>query len=74
MAQTHTFTVTGMHCTSCSILITEELSELPGVRSVSVDEALQKAVVKADRDENAPQLAELFTKQLSQHGYAFRAE
>lgn len=33
------FKVTGMHCTSCEMLISESIKELPGVQSVHVDYA-----------------------------------
>ncbi len=34
---TRQFVTTGMHCSSCSMLIHMDLSELDGVQSVSVD-------------------------------------
>lgn len=41
------FSITGMHCTSCATLITEELEELPGVSLVQVDykSGLGRAVI-----------------------------
>lgn len=35
--QTDTFTVTGMTCSHCVASVTEEVSEIPGVRDVEVD-------------------------------------
>jgi copper chaperone len=34
---TYTFTVTGMHCGSCGMLVDETLEELPGVRASRTD-------------------------------------
>jgi copper chaperone CopZ len=36
MSQTRTFTVTGMTCGHCVASVTEEVREIPGVRSVDV--------------------------------------
>jgi len=40
--------VGGMHCGSCSALVTETLSDRPGVRSASVDLDAARAVVEYD--------------------------
>lgn len=42
------FKVTGMHCPSCSMLITMALEELPGVESAKVDLATETASVTFD--------------------------
>ncbi len=45
---TATFKVTGMHCSSCSMLVTMNLQDLPGVGSVDCDHATGKTVVEFD--------------------------
>lgn len=45
---TVTLNVTGMHCSSCSMLITMNLEDLPGVASVECDHATGKTVVTFD--------------------------
>lgn len=42
------FSVSGMHCGSCAKIISMELEELPGVKSVNVDYAGGKATVEFD--------------------------
>ena len=51
---TYTFTVTGMHCASCGMLIDETLEDLPGVRSSTTSVRAGRTVVEAD-DTVAPQ-------------------
>lgn len=43
--------VKGMHCMSCKHLIEEDLADLPGVRSVSVDLAGGRARVDYDEQQ-----------------------
>lgn len=45
---TYTFSVQGMHCQSCEILIKEELSELPGITEVLVDHKTGNGTLLAD--------------------------
>jgi copper ion binding protein len=45
---TRTWTVTGMTCEHCVASVTEEVSELPGVRRVDVDLASGRLDVEAD--------------------------
>ncbi len=45
---THTFTVTGMHCGSCGLLIDEELEELPGVHRSETSVRAGRTVVEVD--------------------------
>ncbi len=45
---TETYTVTGMTCGHCVSSVTEEVGELPGVRSVQVDLASGRVTVTAD--------------------------
>ena len=69
MSTTTTYTVTGMTCGHCVSAVTEEVSQLPGVRDVTVDlatgavtvtsdEQLERAAVAAAVDEAGYQLAE----------------
>ena len=43
-----TFTITGMHCASCGILIDETLEELPGVLSSSTNLRRGTTIVEYD--------------------------
>lgn len=52
---TYTFTVTGMHCAGCAILIDETLEELPGVTRSQTRAG--RTVVVADAPVTAEQLA-----------------
>jgi copper chaperone CopZ len=44
-----TYTVTGMTCGHCASSVTEEISELDGVRGVDVDVATGRVTVTSDR-------------------------
>jgi copper chaperone len=46
-AVTRAWTVTGMTCEHCVASVTEEVSELPGVRAVSVELATGRLTVEA---------------------------
>ena len=45
---TQSFTVTGLHCNHCVASVTEELTDLPGVREVKVDLSTGHVEVYAD--------------------------
>jgi len=45
---TQSFTVTGLHCNHCVASVTEELTDLPGVREVKVDLSTGHVEVQAD--------------------------
>lgn len=45
---TTTLSVTGMHCPSCSMLVTLQLEEVAGVTSVSCDHVTGATVVEHD--------------------------
>lgn len=47
---TKTFTVNGMHCASCSAIITKKLSKLDGVGEVTVNFATEKAKINFDSE------------------------
>lgn len=42
------FTVTGMHCASCGLLIDDAVEELPGVERSETDSRRGRAVVRTD--------------------------
>ncbi len=46
--QVEKINISGMHCTSCALLVKKSLSSVPGVIDVSVNYAAKKAVVKFD--------------------------
>lgn len=48
------FTVTGMHCGSCEILIKDELNELPGVSDLQIDFKSGKGSVFLNLTQNSP--------------------
>lgn len=47
---TYTFTVTGMHCTSCALLIDDTLEDLPGVTRSQTSQRTARTTVDADSD------------------------
>ena len=54
MSTTKTFNATGMHCPSCSMLITMDLEDLDGVEAVKCDHATGKTVVTFDETKIDP--------------------
>ncbi|MCX5009470.1 cation transporter [Streptomyces sp. NBC_00555] len=40
--------IDGMHCTSCGLLIEDELEDLPGVRSAATDVRAGRSVVRLE--------------------------
>ncbi|OKH80774.1 heavy metal transporter [Mycobacterium sp. ST-F2] len=48
MATTHVFSVSGMHCASCSLLIDDALEDLPGVQDAHTDLKANRATVQLD--------------------------
>jgi copper chaperone len=45
-----TYTVTGMTCGHCASSVTEEVSQIDGVRNVQVDVTTGQVTVTSDRD------------------------
>jgi Cu+-exporting ATPase len=43
-----TYKISGMHCASCALLIENNLHKIPGVRTATVNYALQRATVEYD--------------------------
>lgn len=50
MNTTKTFKASGMHCSSCSMLITMAVEELDGVKAVACNHATGETVVMFDQD------------------------
>ncbi|MFM9373035.1 cation transporter [Streptomyces sp. Da 82-17] len=42
------FTVTGMHCNSCGLLIDDEVEEVPGVTTSTTDLRTERTVVELE--------------------------
>lgn len=55
MATTHVFSVGGMHCASCSLLIDDALEDLPGVQGSHTDLKANRATVHLDTTLTTPQ-------------------
>ena len=47
------YTVGGMHCGSCRLTVTEEVSEVPGVTHVEVDLDARRLVVRGESVDDA---------------------
>ena len=43
-----TLDITGMHCASCSTLITKRVQKEPGIKYVNVNQSTEKATVEFD--------------------------
>lgn len=48
MSKTYEFKTSGMHCSSCSMLITIDLEDIKGVKSVDCNHATGSTVVTVD--------------------------
>ncbi len=55
MTTTYTFTVTGMHCASCGMLIDDTLEDLPGVTRSTTSLRAGRTTVDTDPDQTTPQ-------------------
>ncbi len=51
---THTFTVAGMHCPGCGLLIDDTLEDLPGVLSSKTSRKARTSIVELDLDVITP--------------------
>ncbi|MBI4973591.1 heavy metal translocating P-type ATPase [Candidatus Roizmanbacteria bacterium] len=60
------FSVTGMHCESCEIIIKDELSELTGVSEVRIDHKTGKGTLMLDENKNSK---EDILKAITKAGY-----
>jgi Cu2+-exporting ATPase/Cu+-exporting ATPase len=66
MQEKKTFVVSGMHCASCSAVITKRLKKLPGVQECEVNYATEKAVITLD---NAKSSLSEMNKEVEKLGY-----
>jgi copper chaperone CopZ len=67
MNQTREYTVDGMTCDHCVLSVTEEVTEVAGVRDVDVALATGRLVVRGDADDDAIRAA------VAEAGYEVRA-
>ena len=58
---TYSFTVTGMHCASCGMLIDDALEELPGVHRSQTSVRAGRTIVDVDPDVEPDTLAAVIT-------------
>ncbi len=65
--QHQTYEVSGMHCASCSSIISKKLRKLPGVESCDVNFATEKANVSFD---DSKVNADLMNKEINKLGYS----
>lgn len=70
----HIFHVQGMHCKACGLLITDKLSEVPGVVSVRVDDARNTAEVVVDTQAAAETIARNLSDVIQKDGYTLTIE
>lgn len=65
----HTFKIAGMHCASCAVNIEESLKKIPGVKSASVNYAMEEAFVESEeKDPN------VFYEAVKKEGYSVPSE
>ena len=67
MTARHEFTVDGMHCSSCVMLIDEVVEELPGVRRSHTSLRKRRTVVEFDPAACSP---DLVIDAIAEAGYA----
>lgn len=67
MTTTYTFTVTGMHCASCGMLIDDTLEDLPGITHSTTSLRAGRTTVEADPARTTP---EAIIDAISEAGYA----
>lgn len=69
-----TFYVTGTHCASCKILIEDILKEHELVGSVQVSLKNETVDIETKSDQDAEELAQLFTSKIKSNGYTLSVE
>jgi sulfite exporter TauE/SafE/copper chaperone CopZ len=75
MLQTHTFHLSGLHCSSCVFLTESTLKEIPGVIDVKTSLKEQNVRITGEFGEETPEmLAKRFTAFLKPHGYTVSLE
>ncbi len=67
MSRTLSFTVTGMHCNSCGLLIDDSVEELPGVQSSTTDVA--RGICTVTLADDAPTGPAEVTAAITEAGY-----
>lgn len=65
---TKIFKIKGMHCASCASVISKKISNIPHVKSVSVNYGTEKAKVDYEEDNVS---VDLMNKELEKLGYSF---
>lgn len=65
----YTFKVKGMHCKSCTMLIEEDLSAVPGIKNVRANLESNLVELETDKDAGPERLAKELTGYVSQNGY-----
>ena len=68
---TRSYNVKGMHCASCSAIVTKKLSKVEGVRAVNVNLATEKATLEFDGIALTP---EALNEVVNKYGYVLEAE
>ncbi len=66
--ETNTFQIKGMHCASCSAIITRKLKKLPGISSCEVNFATEKASVAYDPSQVS---VNTMNREINKLGYSF---
>ncbi len=68
---TRSYNVKGMHCASCSAIVTKKLSKVEGVHQVNVNLATEKATLEFDGNALTP---EALNEVLNKYGYFLEVE
>ena len=68
---TRSYNVKGMHCASCSAIVTKKLSKVEGVHQVNVNLATEKATLEFDGIALTP---EALNEVVNKYGYVLEAE
>ncbi len=68
---TRSYNVKGMHCASCSAIVTKKLSNVEGVSQVNVNLATERATLEFDGNPLTP---EALNEVINKYGYTLEAE
>jgi sulfite exporter TauE/SafE/copper chaperone CopZ len=74
MAKKYTFHVSGTHCASCKILITDIVGEHDFIKNVEVDLKRETVEIETDSDQAPGEIAALLTEKIKPHGYTLSVE
>lgn len=72
--KTHTFYVSGTHCSSCKIFIEDILNEQDFIKSARVDLQKETVEVDVDTDQDPKVLIETLTEKIKSNGYRLSLE